>query len=508
MSLETELIVHQSTVEALDASTSPGIVCGGMDTEWLTGIWTLNDWVVELRMMLGITQGLIIHVLDDQDRLPYYWGWSPRTGYVEAVHALPPDLPEPIQTYPLLVQGQWAGMLLLWEDTPPLTQELPLLALSVQLTRLMVQQQRMRLERMLLLSSLSESPDSAQALMQSVIALLNTHLPLKGCFGILLDWQDGNNPACYLGDLHREAAVIWHPLTLQGRILGYLGAQSENWTEDVMEALGMLCQILSHRLAERLAHDAATAQSKALQVTLDQLQTAQLQLIQSEKLAVVGQFVAGIAHEVNTPLAAVTSNNQLIQQLTAHCTDLEDIQPLLELSANACERMRQTVKNLKAFARLDHTEEKTRVDVWQSLLDTLAILKGSIPPNVRVELKTPEELPIWANGYAGLLNIVWMNLLVNALHAVERKPDGLLILRCWQDAEHVTWVQVQDNGCGIPAEIRHRIFDPGFTTKGPGVGTGLGLSLCLQMVQKHNGELLVQSSPNKGTCMTVRLPMA
>jgi signal transduction histidine kinase len=493
-----DTILHQSFEE--DAPQE------GFYSEWLTGVWTLGDWVVELRTALNCQQGLVIHVLDDQDRLPYYWGWTPDYGYLEATHHLPPDLSDPLQTYPLLVQGQWAGQLLLWDNIPQPRQELPLLALSVQLTRLMVQQQRMRLERMLLISSLSDTHTSAQSLMQAVIDLLNTHLPLQGCFGLLKNSLHDEAPACYLGALQPHQAVVWHPLVHNSQILGYLGAQSDNWTEDVMEALAMLCQILAHRLAERLAHDAVMAQSDALKQTLDQLQTTQLQLIQSEKLAVVGQFVAGIAHEVNTPLAAVTSNNQLIQQLTASLPDLQDIQPLLDLSAHACERMRQTVKNLKAFARLDHTEEKTTIDIWQCVLDTLSILKGSIPPNVRVELKTPEQLPINVTGYAGLLNIVWMNLLVNALHAVEKKPDGLLTLRCWQDAKGCTWVQVQDNGCGIPPEIRHRIFDPGFTTKGPGVGTGLGLSLCLQMIQKHDGELLVQSSPQKGTCMTVCLP--
>ena len=478
----------------------------GIYSGWLTGVWTLGDWVVELQTALNCQKSIIIHVIDDQDRLPYYWGWTPENGYLEASHYLPTDLPDPLHTYPLLVQGQLAGQIMLWDNIPAPQQVLPLLALSVQLTRLMVQQQRMRLERMLLISSLSDTHTSAQSLMQAVIDLLNTHLPLQGCFGLLKNSLQDDAPACYLGGLRQDETVVWHPLVHNEQILGYLGAQSDNWTQDIMEALAMLCKILAHRLAERLAHDAVTAQSEAMKQTLEQLQTTQLQLIQSEKLAVVGQFVAGIAHEVNTPLAAVTSNNQLIQQLTADRPEMQDILPLLDLSGRACERMRQTVKNLKAFARLDHTEEKTTIDTWQCLLDTLSILKGSIPPNVRVELKTPEHLPIQVTGYAGLLNIVWMNLLVNAMHAVEKKPEGLLTLRCWQDAKGTTCVQVQDNGCGIPAEIRHRIFDPGFTTKGPGVGTGLGLSLCLQMIQKHDGELLVQSSPQKGTCMTVCLP--
>jgi signal transduction histidine kinase len=517
-----------------------------LETDWLADWWTLQDWVERIKAELHPQTGVIIHMMDDEDRLPFYWGWHPKTEILEAERALPPALQtNPAdEALPLLVQGQWVGQLLLWHATT--TQEgshphaeavnhwLAPLALSVQLTRSNAQQQRLRLERLLMMTSLS--PHGGESLLTEVLTTLMAHFPASASIIQLLPASTeealpstGSTLATNAkpsapdltkaltlptqlvqGQLNPTDPVLWHPLLADKRLLGMLGLQCTHWNDTIRETLTLLSKVLGHRLAEWQHHHATQQKANALAQAINTLQATQLQLVQSEKLAIIGQFVAGIAHEVNTPLAVVSSNNQLLQQQLATQTEWAHVLPLLDLSQLACERMTQTVQNLKRFARLDHTEEKTPVPIWQSLLDTLAIIQPGMPKHVSVTLKPPaHEDALWLNGYGGLLNIVWMNLLVNALHAVSAIPQGnpaMLTLRGWQKDQAV-WIQVQDTGCGIPPEIRHRIFDPGFTTKGVGLGSGLGLSLCMQIVQKHGGDVMVQSAEQRGSCFTVKLPL-
>jgi signal transduction histidine kinase len=336
--------------------------------DWLSGTWSLGDWVVELCALLNVQNGLVLHMMDDQDIRPHYWAWSPATGYLEAVTQLPATLPQAsaLVAIPLLIQGQWAGQLMLWDDVPEsrLDGLLPLLALSIQLTRIQAQQQRLRLERLLLTETLHQTYNSPEGLVQNVLDLLSQHLALQGAAGVLVS---NKQP---FGQLSGELPVLWYPLLYNQQWLGAIGVQAPHWTENVYEALSLLCQSVSHRLAEHLAHQALGKQTETLRQTIDTLQATQLQLIQSEKLAVVGQFVAGIAHEVNTPLAAVYSNTQLLQQLTLPLGEqAKPLQGLLAMNIQACQRMDQTVKNLKAFARLDQAKEKSPVAIWHSVME-------------------------------------------------------------------------------------------------------------------------------------------
>ena len=253
----------------------------------------------------------------------------------------------------------------------------------------------------------------------------------------------------------------------------------------------------------------------------EEMREAQTQLIQSEKMASLGMLVAGIAHEINTPIGSINSNNDILVRAVGkmrdflHCAqcpsevanhpDVVKIMGILEeINRNnrmACDRIITIIRNLKNFARLDEAERK-KADIHEGLDSTLTLVQHQLKNRIQVikEYGTLPEIECFPNQ----LNQVFMNLFVNAAQAM---PDqGTLSIRTFRQGEDVKIV-ISDTGIGIPREHLSRIFDPGFTTKGVGVGTGLGLSICLKIIQDHHGRIDVKSEVSKGTAFTVTLPI-
>jgi signal transduction histidine kinase len=265
---------------------------------------------------------------------------------------------------------------------------------------------------------------------------------------------------------------------------------------------------LEERVRERTAElRAANAQ---LTETLAELRQTQAQLVQSEKMAALGNLVAGIAHEINTPLGAITSNTdtalrglgKLAPDIPApRANVLRVVDDLLRTNAEACQRISAIVTNLRTFARLDEAEWKT-ADLRDGVDSTLALVQHLLRGRIKI-VREYGEIPLIAC-HPGQLNQVFMNLLVNAIQAIEEL--GTIRIRLGADAEHVR-VDVEDTGSGIASEHLPRIFDPGFTTKGVGVGTGLGLAICHRIVAAHGGTIAVTSRPGAGTAFSVRLPL-
>ncbi len=225
-------------------------------------------------------------------------------------------------------------------------------------------------------------------------------------------------------------------------------------------------------------------------------------VIQSEKLAAVGQLAAGVAHEINNPLAAILANAQLLRR-DLHRED-EGIEESLRLIEIASTRAVRVVQNLLSFARKDNGE-MAWISINQSLEKALALLNHEIVSRgVQVEINLAENLPE-IFGSAENLESVWVNLLLNAMDAMPQ-GEGQLIIRSWQGDETLH-VSIRDNGHGIPPDHLPHIFEPFFTTKGPGKGTGLGLSLCYQIVRQHGGNIQVESQLGKGTEFVVSLPL-
>jgi signal transduction histidine kinase len=242
------------------------------------------------------------------------------------------------------------------------------------------------------------------------------------------------------------------------------------------------------------------------------LRRAQSQLVQSEKLAALGLLVAGIAHEINTPMGAIASTHdtifRAIGKLDAEVasaspkakqllTMLGDTSRLLN---DATGRVTSIVRRLKSFARLDEAELK-EADINVGIEDTLALAAHELK-GVRV-VKDLKPLPS-VTCFPGRLNQVFLNVLVNARQAVA--PDGEIHVSSRREGETVH-VAIADNGCGIAKADLARVFDPGFTTKGVGVGTGLGLSISFRIVQEHKGSIHAESELGKGSVFTLRLPV-
>ena len=245
-----------------------------------------------------------------------------------------------------------------------------------------------------------------------------------------------------------------------------------------------------------------------------ELKQTQIQLVQHEKMASLGMLVAGIAHEINTPLGAVNCNIDLykilINQLKNKPNIIEDeksknIVDKLEFANRtniiASERIMNIVKSLKSFARLDEAQYQI-ADIHQGIDNTLVLLNSKLKNKIEV-IKEYGQIPeIWC--FPNQLNQVFMNLLVNGCDSIIHQ--GIIWIKTYTD-ENYAFVVIKDNGIGIKADVIDRIFDPGYTTKGVGVGTGLGLSIVYNIVEKHKGSISVKSQVGEGTEFIVQIPM-
>jgi two-component system NtrC family sensor kinase len=253
--------------------------------------------------------------------------------------------------------------------------------------------------------------------------------------------------------------------------------------------------------------------NKDLQEANRKLKETQAQLIQNEKMASLGQLVAGIAHEINNPLAFVVNNlyvvesgvASLVPEIEPHLSaellkKLRKTQTCLEEMREGLNRVKELVLDLRTFSRLDEGEFKT-VDVVDTIDSVLLLLKHRMNNRIEVEKHYGPERMLYC--YAGRLNQVLMNLLSNAADAIA--GEGKIVITTSHTAE-VFLISVRDTGGGIPDAIRSKIFDPFFTTKPVGQGTGLGLAISYGIVQDHSGSIEVHSDEGAETDFIVRIP--
>jgi two-component system, NtrC family, sensor kinase len=226
-------------------------------------------------------------------------------------------------------------------------------------------------------------------------------------------------------------------------------------------------------------------------------------LIQSEKLAAVGQLAASVAHEINNPLTAIIANAQMLQRDIPK--DDEDLLESVNLIETAGNRASQVVRNLLSIARKE-TYDYGEIDLNQTIESALSLVYHEITRRpIRIEKDLQENIPlIFAS--KDHLHSVWINLLLNALDSIDKEEGQISITSRYTNGEFR--VTVSDNGQGISQEKMSRIFEPFFTTKVAGRGTGLGLSLCMRVVKQHGGSILVESQPGKGAAFSVILPVS
>ena len=250
-----------------------------------------------------------------------------------------------------------------------------------------------------------------------------------------------------------------------------------------------------------------------------------LALMRSEKMAAIGQLAAGVAHEINTPMGYISSNLAMLakyqeqivrfihaapatlpatvaadRESRAMESILEDLPELIKETLEGAERITKIVRDLMNFSRVDRVEHET-VTLTSCLESALTICFNTLKKTAQIRKEYEAGPKILC--HPGQLNQVFLNLLLNAGQAMVE--PGEIVLKVRHD-DHCVYASVSDTGGGIPGEIMSRIFDPFFTTKEVGKGTGLGLSISSEIINKHNGELLVESVVGVGTTFTVKLP--
>jgi PAS domain S-box-containing protein len=280
-------------------------------------------------------------------------------------------------------------------------------------------------------------------------------------------------------------------------------------------------RVISFYARPVIDHDGRTLGRISIHSDISAERKLQNELVQAEKMASLGLLVAGIAHEINTPIGSINSNNDILIRSVGKMRDflscaqcppevsenpevIKIMKILEEINQNnrmACDRIINIIRSLKNFARLDDSEKK-KVNIHDGLDSTLTLVHHQLKNRIRV-VKEYGDLPE-IECYPNQLNQVFMNLLVNAGQAMPEQ--GTLTIKTFRDRDSVV-VTISDTGVGIAKENLRRIFDPGFTTKGVGVGTGLGLSICSKIIQDHHGKIEVESEVGKGTTFTLTLPL-
>ena len=345
----------------------------------------------------------------------------------------------------------------------------------------------------------------------------------------------------------RHSAMCW-PLSVAGRTIGAVAVNRApdrpRYTVADLDGGQALTSLLALVMANHQMHverENRIRELSMLNATMQRMNTmledAQNQVIQSDKLASIGQIAAGVAHEINNPVGYVLSNLGSLESYLAGLLDFadacaeidaggdapspralqrarelrqqtdivflrEDLRALIAESRDGLLRVKRIVQDLKDFSRGGATEAWEPVDVRAALDRTLSIVRSELKHRATIERRYGAVPDV--EGLPSRLNQVFLNLVVNAGQAIEQ--GGTITLSA-EDLGGEVAVHVEDTGCGIPPENMKRLFEPFFTTKPVGQGTGLGLSVTYAIVRKHGGRIEVDSEVGKGTRFTVFLPV-
>lgn len=297
--------------------------------------------------------------------------------------------------------------------------------------------------------------------------------------------------------------------------------------------------ILEQKVNERTLE--LSESNQELNITLEDLKQTQSQLVESEKMASLGQLTAGIAHEINNPINFVTSNvSPLKRDIELMFSALEEIEKVGLSDSSPAEKQRkikeykeeldfdyltveinhllkgikeganrtaEIVKGLKLFSRLDEDDLK-KADINEGLESTMAIANNLLNNKIKVT-REYGDLPA-VECYPGKLNQVFLNIISNAAYAIQKQfgdnTGGEITIITTSDGESI-FIHIKDNGTGMDAEMQKKIFEPFFTTKEVGEGTGLGLSISYNTIKKHNGSITVNSTPGQGTEFVLQIPI-
>ncbi|HSF52787.1 MAG TPA: ATP-binding protein, partial [Algoriphagus sp.] len=346
-----------------------------------------------------------------------------------------------------------------------------------------------------------------------------------------------NNLTAYIMPLGSALEVVLLSFALADKI-NILKKEKEDEQAEKLQVLKENENLI--REQNNMLEEKVRLRTDELELALRTLQNTQSQLVNQEKMASLGQLTAGIAHEINNPINFVSSNitplkrdikdimeviefyrnsgnrefsettkkeaRQLEEDLELDYV-LEEVEQLLKGMDDGAKRTVEIVKGLRIFSRVDEQDIK-KVDLHDGINSTLILLNSTIPGKIRI-VREFGELPM-VECLAGKINQVFMNILNNAVHALadhlDKIADPKITVRTKAFADHVV-VEMEDNGPGMPENVKQRIFEPFFTTKPVGKGTGLGLSIVYSIIENHKGTLEVNTEEGQGTTFIISLPI-
>jgi signal transduction histidine kinase len=353
---------------------------------------------------------------------------------------------------------------------------------------------------------------AACGLPQEVIA--STRIPVgDGVAGFvaqegepLLLTSDGADPrvAPHLRRGEEIRSAICVPLILEGEVVGTLNVNRTRTVQDFdlsdLNTLSLFATQAVLALEKARLYAAGQQQVETLRHMLAELEHAQAQLVQSEKLASLGLLAGGVAHEINNPLMVILGRAELLlQDLAADAPAARDLDTIRRETV----RIADIVRNLLQFSREGHDGAVGPVDVNRAVEAVVSMTRQILSvDSVVIDTDLGRDLPP-VSGNSGQLQQVFTNIVINAFHAMP--GGGKLFIRTTHRGSEVS-ASFTDTGFGIPPEHLGNIFDPFFTTKREGKGTGLGLTVSYGIIRAHHGDIRVESEPGKGTCFTVILP--
>jgi len=325
--------------------------------------------------------------------------------------------------------------------------------------------------------------------------IVNKEIVVSGC---LKEHLHANN-------LAQCAFRIIVPIYHLNQLLGIIVILSNQKRElnDELDILESVAAQLGNAIIQASLFTQINQQRDELQTALKELKDTQVQLINSEKMASLGQLIAGVAHEINTPLASINSNNSIMSKIIKKMDDgemIETLKEINELDKEAVMRINNMVKSLKKFVRLDEADLQD-ADINKEIDLTLELIRHETKNKIEI-IKNYSELPL-IKCYPNMLNQVFMNILVNACQSIE-KTGQIILTTKFQDNNLI--VSIRDTGKGISQEKINKIFTAGYTTKGVGVGTGLGLAISEKIIQKHEGKIAVNSELGHGSEFVITIP--
>ncbi len=311
--------------------------------------------------------------------------------------------------------------------------------------------------------------------------------------------------------LHRSVNRIIIPVYNKNKLLGIIVTFTKHKfsLEENREILQSISVQLASSIIQAELIQQLNKKNKKLEKTLTELKETQIQLINTEKMASVGQLVSGVAHEINTPLASISSNSNLINKIiskgdTLETSQLSLLKELNDLDIEAAQRISNIVKSLKRFVRLDEAEFQA-TDINNEIDLTLKLTAHEFKNNIKI-IKNYSKLPP-VNCAVNMLNQVFMNLFVNAAHSIyDKGSSGEITVTTSHDDKNLC-VKIKDNGMGMNSDVQNKIFNVGFTTKKIGIGTGLGLSISKKIIELHKGSISFVSKEGIGTEFTILIPL-